>query len=465
MIRVELLSRQRQWSPWSKALLSALVVCGGLYGIHQLFPALAGSLFRTGSTSKSVVQQETTPKPETQQETTPSPVQEIASSPVVQQETTSEPVAQQEITPEPVAQQETTPNPEQEVASSPVVQQETMPSPIVQQETMPSPIVQQEITPSPIVQQEITPEPVAQRETAPRPVAQQDTSKPIAKQEATPKPEVVQREAIPSPGMQQETTPSPVQEIAHKPTAQQEVALGSAMQQETTPSSVAQQDSFSKPVARQETAPSSVVQQETAPAPTTSQAPSPQRSTVCHQIMRIDEQVPAGILVASLNCDSPGEYWLEGTSPSYKVLRQFRLRLQALPSRVSFSTWYEERALRFAFQGRFTERDAPPLAALSSDQAEQFFGKVAHWADASGLDSLSIHEPIHRPLSSAGTHQRQKLWGIGSPQQIGAFLQQLQQVEAVATLGEVLLVPVKSDERGWVQARLYAAVDIIVDEP
>ena len=181
--------------------------------------------------------------------------------------------------------------------------------------------------------------------------------------------------------------------------------------------------------------------------------------------MRIDEQVPAGIRVASLICNSSGEYWLEGTSPSHKVLRTFRLSLKALPSQVSFSAWREERTLRFAFQGRFAERDTPPLDALSSTQAKQFFGKVARWADASGLDSLSIHEPIHIPLSPVRTHQRQKLRGLGSPQQIDAFLQQLQQAEAVATLGEVLLLPVKSDERGWVQARLYAAVDIIVDGP
>ena len=232
--------------------------------------------------------------------------------------------------------------------------------------------------------------------------------------------------------MQQETTPNPVQEIDHK--------------------SVAQQEDTSSPVV--------AASRPATPAPSSSQ-----RSTACHQVMRIDEQVPAGIRVASLNCNSTGEYWLEGTSPSHKVLRQFRLHLQTLPSRVSFSTWREERTLRFAFQGRFTKQDTPPLAAISSGQAEQFFGKVARWAEASGLDSLSIHEPIHWALPLARTHQRQKLLGIGSPQQIGAFLHHFQQAESVATLGEILLLPVKSDERGWVQARLYAAVDIIVDEP
>ena len=181
--------------------------------------------------------------------------------------------------------------------------------------------------------------------------------------------------------------------------------------------------------------------------------------------MRINEQVPAEIRVSSLICNSSGEYWLEGTSPSHKVLRTFRLSLQALPSQVSYSAWQEDRTLRFALQGHFAERDTPPLDALSSDQAEQFFSKVVRWADASGLDSLSIQEPIHKSMSPARTHQRQKLRGLGSPQQIDAFLQQLQQAEEVATLGEVLLMPVKSDENGWIQARLYAAVDIIVDGP
>ena len=303
MIRVELLGRQGR-SPWSKALLSVLVVCGGLYGLHHFFPALTGPIFSASSALIAAAQQEIA----AQRASSPSPA-----------------------------------SPEQETALKPTTQQEAEP------------------------------------ETASRPVIQPG---------ATPRPD-----------------------------------------------------------------------------PTPSQAPSPQRSTACHQVMRIDEQVPSGIRVASLKCDSIGEYWLEGTSPSYKALREFRLRLQALPSRVSFSTWWEERTLRFSFQGRFAERDTPPPAVFSSAQAEQFSGKLGRWADASGLDSLSVEEPTHRALSSAHTHQRQKLRGIGSPQQINAFLQQLQQAEEAATLGEVLLMPVTSDENGWVQARLYAAVDIIVEGP
>ena len=332
MIRVELLGRQGR-SPWPKALLSVLVVCGGLYGIYHFFPALTRPIFSASSDLIAAAQQETAP----------------------------------------------------------------------------------------------------QRET-------------------TPSPEEAQREATPSP---EEAISIPVEETAPKPTTQQEVARSATTHQEATPSP------------EPETASSLVVQPEATPRPdpTPTQAPSLQRSTACHQVMRIDEQVPTEIRVASLICNSIGEYWLEGTSPSYKALREFRLRLQTLPSRVSFSAWLEERTLRFAFQGRFAEQDTPPPAVLSPDQAEQFFGKVARWADASGLDSLSVEEPTHRALPLARTHQRQKLRGLGSPQQINAFLQQLQQAEEVATLGEVLLMPVTSDEHGWVQARLYAAVDIIVDAP
>ena len=430
MIRVELFNRQRRRSPWSKALFSALVICGGLYGIHQFFPALVGSLFSTDSAFIPTTQQEAAPSPVVQRETAPKST--------AQQETTASPIVQQEITPDPVTQQETAASMGQEAASSPVA-----------------------------VQQEITPEPTAQRETAASSVVQQEEAapSPVVQQETTASP-VVQQEITPEPVTQRETASSTGQEAASNLVVQQEITSEPAAQQETAAST--EQEAVSSPVAvQQETTPNPVVQQETTPrlTPTPSQTFSSQRSTACHQAMRIDEQVPTGVRLASLNCNSTGEYRLEGISPSHKVLRTFRLGLQALPSQVSFSTWREERTLHFAFQGRFAERDATPLAALSSDQAEEFFGKVAHWADTSGLDSLSIHEPIHGPLSSAGTHQRQKLWGLGSPQQIDAFLQQLQQAEEVAALGEVLLVPVKSDEHGWVQARLYAAVDIIVDEP
>ena len=105
------------------------------------------------------------------------------------------------------------------------------------------------------------------------------------------------------------------------------------------------------------------------------------------------------------------------------------------------------------------------MATLSKDQAERLFGKVEHWADESGLDGLLITRSITMPLPPARIHQRRKLWGTGSYQQISAFLHSLQQVEEIASLGEVVLMPVQSDEQGWVEARLYAAVDVVVGMP
>ena len=195
----------------------------------------------------------------------------------------------------------------------------------------------------------------------------------------------------------------------------------------------------------------------------------PRRSAACQWAVRINERVPTGVRLVSLTCSAAGEYGLEGTSASQQSLRTFNDILQGLPSQVTLSSWPEgkatDRILRFAFEGRFAEQPTRELATLSPDQAKRLFGKIAHWADESGLDGLSIKKPIAIPLPPARMHQRQKLWGTGSYQQIGAFLQKLQQVEEIAALGEVVLMPVQSDEHGWAEARLYAAVDVVVGMP
>ena len=196
---------------------------------------------------------------------------------------------------------------------------------------------------------------------------------------------------------------------------------------------------------------------------------APRRSAACQWAVRINERVPRGIRLGSLTCNATGEYGLEGTSASQQSLRALRDLLQKLPSQVSLSSWQEGRAsakvLRFAFQGRFEEMPSRELATLSKDQADRLFGKVAHWADESGLDDLSIKKPITMPLPPSRIHQRQKLWGTGSYQQIGAFFDKLQQVEETAVLGEVVLRPVQTDERGWVEAQVYAVVDVVVGMP
>jgi len=197
--------------------------------------------------------------------------------------------------------------------------------------------------------------------------------------------------------------------------------------------------------------------------------PPPRRSTACYWAVSINERVPPGVRLVSLTCSATGEYGLEGTSASQQSLRAFSEVLQKSPSQVTLSSWQEGKAsarvLRFAFDGRFSELPVRELATLSSDQAARLFGKVARWADESGLDGLLIKKNITMPLPPARIHQRQKLWGTGSYQQIGAFLQKLQQVEEIAVLGEVVLMPIQGDEQGWAEARLYAAVDVVVGMP
>ena len=192
---------------------------------------------------------------------------------------------------------------------------------------------------------------------------------------------------------------------------------------------------------------------------------APRRSAACQWALRISERVPLGVRLVSLNCNAAGEYGLEGTSASEQSLRGFRDELQQLPSQVSLASWHEGEALRFAFQGRYAETPSGELRTLSQQQAEHLFGKVEHWADESGIDGLSITKSITMPLAPARIHQRQKLWGTGSYQQISLFLQSLQEVEEIASLGEVVLMPVQPGEQGWLEARLYAAVDVVVGMP
>ena len=197
--------------------------------------------------------------------------------------------------------------------------------------------------------------------------------------------------------------------------------------------------------------------------------PPPRRSTACHWAVSINERVPPGVRLVSLTCSATGEYGLEGTSASQQSLRAFSEILQKSPSQVTLSSWQEGKAsarvLRFAFDGRFSELPVRALATLSSDQAARLFGKVERWADESGLDGLLFKKNITMSLPPARIHRRQKLWGTGSYQQIGAFLQKLQQVGEIAVLGEVVLMPIQGDEQGWAEARLYAAVDVVVGMP
>ena len=121
--------------------------------------------------------------------------------------------------------------------------------------------------------------------------------------------------------------------------------------------------------------------------------------------------------------------------------------------------------LHFAFNGQLADADAREVVTLSNRQAQRLFGQVEHWADQCGLDGLSVDKPIDTPLSPQRVRQRQKLWGHGSYQQIDAFLAKLHGAGDRAAVGELILTPVRSDGRDWVEARVRVAVDLVVGTP
>jgi hypothetical protein len=178
--------------------------------------------------------------------------------------------------------------------------------------------------------------------------------------------------------------------------------------------------------------------------------------------MGINKLLPAGSNISLLSCGSAGGYKLMGTSKSAADLTELEQVLQRLPSRVTLSSWRVDEVLHFSFAGHFDDVQSAELATLSAAQAQRLFRKVEHWADQCGLDGISFHKPIEVALSSTRARMRRKLWGTGSFQQISAFLVKLRQVEETATLGELVLTPVRSGGRGWVEARLYMAVDAVV---
>ena len=150
----------------------------------------------------------------------------------------------------------------------------------------------------------------------------------------------------------------------------------------------------------------------------------------------------------------------------------FLQTLQQLPSRTSLSWWREGKLrveqvyrYKFTFQGQFGELYSRDLDELSTDQARELFQKVDTWALQSGLGGLFQKEPFEIQLTPERVHKRQKLWASGAYQQIGAFLKQLKQVEDIACLGELVMVPIYQGGSGWEEARLYVAIDVLVRRP
>lgn len=198
----------------------------------------------------------------------------------------------------------------------------------------------------------------------------------------------------------------------------------------------------------------------------------PKWSAACLWAIKLTEQMPSNMRLTSLTCNASGEYTLEGRSASRKVAEGFLKTLQQLPSRTSLSWWREGKLrveqvyrYKFTFQGQFGELYSRDLDELSTDQARELFQKVGTWALQSGLGGLFLKEPLEILLTPKRVQQRQKLWATSSYQQIDTFLKQLKQVEDIACLGEVVMVPIYQGGEGWKKARLYAAIDVLVRRP
>ena len=193
----------------------------------------------------------------------------------------------------------------------------------------------------------------------------------------------------------------------------------------------------------------------------------PHWSPACFQALALCRAIPSGVRFKGLTSNAAGEYTIEGLSTSPEAaLEVFKDTLSEL-SQVSLEMWrggqvQGRRVYKFTFQGKLEQFEARQLKPLSAAEAASLVRQVADWARESGLDSLSADAPTRVALGSGLSHQRQKIWARGSYGHITAFAERLRGVAAVASLGELVMIPVYRGGEGWQSARLYAVVDILV---
>jgi hypothetical protein len=187
----------------------------------------------------------------------------------------------------------------------------------------------------------------------------------------------------------------------------------------------------------------------------------------CLRIFKATEWLPPSARFTSLTCKASGEYCLEGAGASDRDVEGFADTLRQLPSRVALTLWrvrghQTNRVYRFAFHGQFEEFYCGDLEAMSATQAQALADTLGQWAWQSGLDGVSLRGPF---AMQGRDQQRRKLWATGSHAQIRDFLRQLKPVEDMATLDEVVIVPVHTEDEDRDLARLYVVVDLLVHRP
>lgn len=303
-----------------------------------------------------------------------------------------------------------------------------------------------------------------------------------AEEEAAHEPSAVYEEVngIQGEAESQIEAPAAVEEETSPPVAMEEESMSSVVEDEPEPTGPAVEEGeamaaepAAAPPAIQESLPQAKTGLQVAAVDTGTggeRRSALRESAACLWVLQVTARLPSSARLTSLTCKASGEYSLEGVGSSDRDVEGFVETLQQLPSQVDLTLWREgrlqtNRAYRFAFHGQFEELFLRDLEAMSAAQARTLAEKIGEWARQSGLDKVSLKGPIDVPLDKGHAQRRHKLWATGSQAQIGSFLRQLKQVKDIATLGEVVIVPVRPEDEGRGLARLYAAVDLLVRQP
>lgn len=199
----------------------------------------------------------------------------------------------------------------------------------------------------------------------------------------------------------------------------------------------------------------------------------PMRSDLCLRTVEQYGRLPASLTsFTSLKSESSGEYTFEGLRAAREVsdLFDFLHELQRLRWRPTLSYWQEggshgERPYEFFFRGVVGDSAAGiPLNSLTAAKASSLLDGVARRAWRSGLDSVTVTDPVGLQLTPTLVRLRPKLWATGTYDQVSTFAISLREVADELTLCQLAIVPIRS-RGGSGKVQLYAALEVLVRTP
>jgi hypothetical protein len=194
----------------------------------------------------------------------------------------------------------------------------------------------------------------------------------------------------------------------------------------------------------------------------------PHRSDACRHAIQLAANLPATIRFTSISSEMDGYFTLGGISQveGIKILQGFSDSLSRGAIKANLSYWSagkgEQPPYNFTINGQFAAGEQVNLSTLSPQSATKLLKRVAVWARQSGLDSLHVERPIRIPLVAKLTHHRHKIWALGSFDEIRSFIGALEADEDAAALRELAVSPIGPQHIDQPQARLYAALDLVV---